>query len=70
MHLAVSVHLFVCSSVNTLLIEMFYWGLSFTKCSKEQQAPLTVQGVCLCVSNRWAYSDNHKDAVDQLLTIH
>ncbi len=25
------------------------------------------QGCCLCVCNRWAFADNHMDAVDQLL---
>ncbi len=31
---------------------------------------IPVQGVCLCVCNQWAYTDNSTDAVDQLLILY
>ncbi len=42
-------------------------ALGFAECSKEQQPPLPVKGVCLCVCNQWACADNSADAVDRLL---
>ena len=37
--------------------------------SKEQQSPIPVEGVSLCVCNQWACTDNRADAVNRLLLI-
>ena len=34
-----------------------------------KQESLSVQGVCLCVCNQWAYADNLADVVDRPLII-
>ncbi len=72
MYLVASVRPSVCPSVR-----LFVWvysgyirGSALPSAAKSKGELLSVQSVCLCACNLWAYADNRADAVDRLLIWH